>query len=329
MSSVTPSLDYSGFQKVDLVIEAVFEDLDLKQRMVREIETHCSEHTIFATNTSSIPIASIAEAAQRPQQVIGMHYFSPVEKMPLLEIIATENTAPEVIATAVDLGRRQGKTVIVVKDGPGFYVNRILAPYINEASRLLEEGVAIDDIDRALTGFGFPVGPFTLLDEVGIDVVAKVAPILHVAFGKRMQPNDATQIMLDDGRYGRKRGKGFYTYKKGKKGLVDESIYSLLGVSGERAMEAEEIVQRCVLAMVNEAARCWQEGVIRSLRDGDIGAVFGIGFPPFLGGPFRYADSLGIATVVQRLEGFQQPERLAPAELLVEMAAKGRSFHSD
>src|SRR5690606_27202266 len=169
-SRVTATLDYSGFKHVDMVIEAVFEDLALKHQMVRDVEAHCGEHTIFASNTSSIPIARIAEAAGRPQNVIGMHYFSPVDKMPLLEVIATERTSPEVIATTVAMGKRQGKTVIVVKDGAGFYVNRILAPYLNEASHLLKEGVAIDRIDQALTLFGFPVGPFALLDEVGIDV---------------------------------------------------------------------------------------------------------------------------------------------------------------
>src|SRR5690606_33263684 len=164
---VTATLDYSGFRQLDLVIEAVLEDLALKHRMVKDVEARCGEHTIFATNTSSIPISRIAEAAARPANVIGMHYFSPVDKMPLLEVIATDRTSPEVIATAVEMGRQQGKTVIVVKDGAGFYVNRILAPYMNEAAHLLKEGVPIDRIDQALTRFGFPIGPFALLDEVG------------------------------------------------------------------------------------------------------------------------------------------------------------------
>jgi 3-hydroxyacyl-CoA dehydrogenase/enoyl-CoA hydratase/3-hydroxybutyryl-CoA epimerase len=330
---VTPTLDFSGFQNVDVVIEAVFEDLALKQRLMAQVEAHCSPTTIFATNTSSLPIAQIAEAAQRPENVIGMHYFSPVEKMPLLEIIATPQTAPEVIATAVELGRHQGKTVIVVQDGAGFYVNRILAPYLNEAGYLLSEGAAIDAIDQALTRFGFPIGPFALLDEVGIDVGSKVGPILYAAFGERMKPAGVADKLLADGRYGRKSKKGFYLYEGVKPGEkpVDKTVYPVLGVSGDKVVDANEIVERCVLAMLNEAARCWDENVIRSPRDGDIGAVFGIGFPPFLGGPFRYADTLGIPTLVEKLAGYRQRlgERFAPAELLVKMAKNRQGFHSD
>ena len=330
---VTPTLDYSGFQTVDLAIEAVFEDLELKRRMVAEIEARCPPSTIFATNTSSIPIAQIAEAAQRPEQIIGMHYFSPVEKMPLLEIIATPRTAPETLATAVAFGHRQGKTVIVVQDSAGFYVNRILAPYLNEAGYLLGEGVAIDAIDRALVQFGFPVGPFALLDEVGIDVGSKVGPILYEAFGERMKPAGIIDPLLADGRYGRKSKKGFYRYKGIKKAEkpVDKSVYKLLGVGGDLALDGREIVERCVLPMLNEAARCWDEGVIRGPRDGDIGAVFGIGFPPFLGGPFRHADTLGIPELVARLEHYRERlgERFAPADLLVRMAREQRGFYAD
>ena len=328
---ITPTLDFSGFQNVDLVIEAVFEDLALKQQMVREVEAHCPPGTIFASNTSSIPLAQIAAAAQHPEYVVGMHYFSPVEKMPLLEVIAAASTAPEVIATAVELGRRQGKTVIVVQDGAGFYVNRILAPYMNEAGHLLNEGVALDTIDQALTAFGFPIGPFALLDEVGIDVGSKIGPILHAAFGERMRPAGSAEQLLADGRYGRKNQKGFYLYSGVKKGEkpVDKSVYTLLGVSGDTQMSATEIVERCVLMMLNEAARCWAEQVINSPRDGDIGAIFGIGFPPFLGGPFRYADSLGIAQVVAKLEAYQQRcgERFAPAAALYDLLQQQRQFY--
>ena len=330
---VAPTLDFSGFQNVDLVIEAVFEDLALKHQMLADIEANCPPSTIFATNTSSLPITEIAAAAQRPENVIGMHYFSPVEKMPLLEIIATPQTAPEVIATAVEFGRKQCKTTIVVKDGAGFYVNRILAPYINEAGYLLAEGVAIDAIDQALVQFGFPVGPFTLLDEVGIDVGSKVGPILHEAFGERMKPAGVADKLLADGRYGRKSKKGFYRYEGVKKGEkpVDKSVYPVLGATGDKIVDAREIVERCVLPMLNEAALCWDEGVIRSPRDGDIGAVFGIGFPPFLGGPFRYADSLGIANLVAKLEQYRQRagERFRPAEILTRMAGEQRSLYSD
>ncbi|MDS4031336.1 MAG: fatty acid oxidation complex subunit alpha FadJ [Candidatus Contendobacter sp.] len=330
---VTPTLDFSGFHNVDLVIEAVFEDIKLKHQMIADVEANCPPTTIFATNTSSIPIVKIAEAAQRPENVIGMHYFSPVEKMPLLEIIATPKTAPEVIATTVEFGRKQGKTVIVVQDGAGFYVNRILAPYMNEAGYLLAEGVAVDAIDQALVQFGFPVGPFMLLDEVGIDVGSKVGPILYDAFGERMKPAGVADKLLANGRLGRKSKKGFYRYEGVKKGgkPVDKTVYGVLGVSGDKTLDPKEIVERCVLMMLNEAARCWDEGLIRGPRDGDIGAVFGIGFPPFLGGPFRYADRLGIAELVAKLEQYRQRlgERFAPAEILSRMTKEKRTFHAD
>jgi len=318
---VTPALDYRGFTALDVVIEAVFEDLELKHRMLADVEAHGPEHVIFASNTSSLPISEIAAGAQRPERVIGMHYFSPVEKMPLLEVIATDRTDPEVIATTVALGRAQGKTVIVVRDGAGFYVNRILAPYLNEACRLLQEGVAIDHIDRTLVRFGFPVGPFALLDEVGLDVTEKVAPILHRAFGERMTPVDVGERMLADGRKGRKSGKGFYRYdrKRGKVGRpVDQGVYRLLGVTPHAKLSAEEIIDRTVLSMINEAVRCRDEGIIRCERDGDIGAVFGIGFPPFRGGPFHYLHRCGEGNVAARLQALAEAHgpRFTPAPSL-------------
>lgn len=328
---ITPTLDYSGFQSVDLVIEAVFEDVDLKRQMLHDIEQHGPARVIFASNTSSIPIARIADTAARPERVVGMHYFSPVEKMPLLEVVATDHTAPEVIATAVDLGRKQGKTVIVVKDAAGFYVNRILAPYVNEAIHLLEAAITIDQIDAALVRFGFPVGPFRLLDEVGLDVVAKVAPILFDAFGERMRPAAVAEKMLADGRYGKKAGKGFYSYAKPDKDgrAVDESVYDLLSIKARRPLERSEIIDRCVLLMINEAVRCLDDGIIRSTRDGDIGAVYGIGFPPFRGGPFRYAERRGLTRIVERLTELQHAhgERYTPAAGLVQRAQASAGFY--
>ncbi len=331
LSRLSVTTDYSGFKRCDVVIEAVFEDLSLKQKMVAEVEQSARPDTIFATNTSSIPIHKIAEGAKRPENIIGMHYFSPVEKMPLLEIITTDKTADWVVSTAVELGRAQGKTVIVVKDRAGFYVNRILAPYMNEAGQLLAAGTPIDSIDKALKRFGFPVGPIQLLDEVGIDVGTKVAPILADAFGDRMLPPAAFKKLLDDNRLGKKNQRGFYRYDDGAKGgkQVDESVYQLLGVSPNSTVAASEICERTVLMMINEAVRCLDEGIIRNARDGDIGAIFGIGFPPFLGGPFRYADSLGIAQVVARLQHYQQQQgdRFKPAERLLAMAQNAQSFY--
>ncbi|HVR19619.1 MAG TPA: fatty acid oxidation complex subunit alpha FadJ [Polyangiaceae bacterium] len=337
---VTTTTSYEGFDAVDVVIEAVFEDLTLKQNVLRETEESSGKSLIFASNTSSLPITKIAEGSRAPERVIGMHYFSPVEKMPLLEVIVTDKTAPSVTATAVELGKRQGKTVIVVRDGPGFYTSRILGPYMNEASYLVAEGVPVDVIDRALENWGFPVGPLTLLDEVGIDVGEKVGKILHAAFGVRMAPPPGVERLVEDQRLGKKNGRGFYDYstkkrhrlfgKSSKRRDVDPSVYAVLGVEPKADPPAGEIALRCALMMVNEAVYCLTEGILRSPRDGDIGAVFGLGFPPFRGGPFRYIDVVGAPEIVRRLEGYQKScgERFAPAPLLVEMARAGKTFHT-
>jgi 3-hydroxyacyl-CoA dehydrogenase/enoyl-CoA hydratase/3-hydroxybutyryl-CoA epimerase len=328
---VTATTSYEGFGGVDVVIEAVFEDLALKQQILRDIEAQGGERVIFASNTSSLPIAKIAEAAARPELVVGMHYFSPVNKMPLLEVIVTPKTAPWVVATAVELGKRQGKTVIVVNDGPGFYTSRALGPYLNEASYLLSEGVPVEAIDAALVRWGFPVGPVTLLDEVGIDVGLKVGKILHDAFGERMAPPSGVERLVEDQRFGKKNSRGFYDYTGKKKGKreVDGSVYAVLGVQPNKEMSSGDIAERCALQMVNEAAHCLGEGILRSARDGDIGAVFGLGFPPFRGGPFRYVDSIGVKEIVRRLEALEKAHgpRFRPAPLLVEHANVGRPFY--
>jgi 3-hydroxyacyl-CoA dehydrogenase/enoyl-CoA hydratase/3-hydroxybutyryl-CoA epimerase len=312
-----------------VLVEAVFEDLKLKQEMLRTFET-LNPKGIFATNTSSIPIGDIAAASGHPETVVGMHYFSPVDKMPLLEVIVTPRTAADVTATAVAVGKKQGKTVIVVGDGPGFYTSRVLAPYMNEAVLLLLEGASVEDIDGALVGFGFPVGPMTLLDEVGIDVGAKVAKVLHGAFGERMAVPEAMGKVLESGRLGRKNGKGFYTYGDPKKKVVDETVYDALpGGRKRKRVDREEIVERCVLQMVNEAVLTLGEGILRSARDGDVGAVFGLGFPPFRGGPFRWIDAEGSARVLERMRRLEGRFglRFRPAPLLVERAATGKPFH--
>ncbi|HEY3352682.1 MAG TPA: fatty acid oxidation complex subunit alpha FadJ [Polyangia bacterium] len=329
MGLYSATTDLTGFRHADLVVEAVFEDLGLKQRVLRAIETVVRPECVFASNTSSLPIGRIAEASSRPETVVGMHFFSPVHKMPLLEVIGAPRTADWVVATAVAAGKRLGKTVIVVGDGVGFYTSRILAPLMNEAAFLLSEGAAVEAVDGAMMDFGFPVGPIQLLDEVGIDVAHKVGVIMVEAFGERLSPPPGLAALVDDGRLGRKSGRGFYTYDRKKK-TVDASVYALTPQGAERlAIPAEEIQERCALAMVNEAARCLAEGVLRTPRDGDIGAVFGLGFPPFRGGPFRYADALGAAGVVRRLERFQARHgvRFQPAPNLVDMARTGARFH--
>ena len=332
LALISGSVDYRGFSHRDLVIEAVFEDLSLKQQMVAEVEKNCASHTIFASNTSSLPIGDIAAKAARPEQVIGLHFFSPVEKMPLVEVIPHATTSGKTIATTVKLAKKQGKTPIVVRDKAGFYVNRILAPYINEAIRLLTEGERVDQIDSALVKFGFPVGPIQLLDEVGIDTGTKIIPILEAAYGERFSaPANVVSSILNDDRKGRKNGRGFYLYgAKGRKSKkqVDPAIYALIGAQGQSRLSRQQIAERCVMLMLNEAARCFDEQVIRSARDGDIGAVFGIGFPPFLGGPFRYMDALGageVVAVLQRLASLYGP-RFTPCDTLLQMAERGESF---
>lgn len=338
MSLLTGSTDYTSFAQRDIVIEAVFEDLALKQTMLQDIEQECKVETIFASNTSSLPIADIAANAKRPENVVGLHYFSPAEKMPLVEIIPHENTSETTIATVLDFARKQGKTPIVVKDCAGFYVNRILAIYINEAAQLLMEGEPIDVIDNALVQFGFPVGPLKLLDEVGIDVGTKIIPILETAYGERFTPPSGLDTILADDRKGKKNKKGFYNYQKQNKWLnkvkpapvIDESIYDLLNIDAAQSLNQEEIAERCLVQMLNEAARCLEEGVINSPQDGDIGAIFGIGFPPFLGGPFRYIDSYGIANLVERLQSYQLRfgDRYAPAQILLDYEVDNKSFYA-
>ncbi len=320
---------YAGFGRADLVIEAVFEDLQVKQQVLREVEAATPEHAVFASNTSTIPITRIAEAAQRPERVIGMHFFSPVARMPLLEVIPGARTAPETVRTAAAFGRRMGKTVIVAKDTPGFWINRILAPYMNEAGSLLLAGVAIEEIDRLMVQWGFPVGPITLLDEVGLDVAQKASGVLHDAFGERLVPAPAFALLVKDGRLGRKAGKGFYKYAKGKKRGVDPAAYALIGVHPNGGIRPAEILQRLVLTMLNEAARAVGEGVVRSPRDGDIGAIFGFGFPPFRGGPLRHIDDLGAARVTADLERLadRYGERFVPCEVLQDQTRRHGKFY--
>ena len=331
LSLVAGTTAYTGFGGVPIVVEAVFEELGVKHAVLREVEPLLKPNAIFATNTSTIPITKVAEAAARPERVIGMHFFSPVHKMPLLEVIVTAKTAADVVTTVVALGKKLGKTVIVVNDSPGFFVNRILGPYLNEAGRMVDEGVAIDAIDRAMLDWGFPVGPITLLDEVGLDIAGKSGPILAAAFGERLTSPESMARVIASGRLGRKNKKGFYLYdEKGKKGGVDPSVYALLGAGTPRkTVSAAEIQERLSLAMINEAMRCLEEGVIRTPRDGDIGSIFGIGFPPFRGGPFRCVDAMGAAEVVKRLEALnaKHPGRFVPSERLRQIAVSGGKLY--
>jgi 3-hydroxyacyl-CoA dehydrogenase / enoyl-CoA hydratase / 3-hydroxybutyryl-CoA epimerase len=334
LSLVHPTVSYDGFDKIDLVIEAVFEDLGLKQKIVAEVEEAASDDAIFASNTSSLPITDIAAKAKRPENIIGMHYFSPVQKMPLLEIIKTDKTADWVTATAYDVGLKQGKTVIVVNDGPGFYTTRILAPFMNEALLLLEEGASVEQLDKAMKHFGFPVGPVALFDEVGIDVGAHVADVLSDKFESRgAKTSKKARELVEAGYKGRKNKKGFYKYDSGskKKKEVNSEIYSFFGGPERKKFDEEEIQQRLSLVMVNEAVHCLQENILMSPVDGDLGAILGLGFPPFLGGPFRYIDREKAGTIVKQMEVLQKEHgaRFKPAKLLLDKSKNNNRFHAD
>jgi 3-hydroxyacyl-CoA dehydrogenase / enoyl-CoA hydratase / 3-hydroxybutyryl-CoA epimerase len=331
---LVPCDDYTLFKNTDLVVEAVFEDLPLKKRVLADVEAATDERTIFASNTSAIPIADIAAGCRRPENVIGMHYFSPVPKMPLLEIITTAKTAPWVTATALDMGIAQGKTCIVVKDGPGFYTTRILSPMLNEVILLLEEGAIPNDIDRAMRQFGYPIGPVALIDEVGIDVGAHVAKELSPMFAKRgMAGSNSLMQLFARGYCGKKNKKGFYIYEGKKKGpkLPNEEVYDVLGGAPRKKFARDIIAQRVSSMMINEALICLQEGIIASPRDGDIGAVFGLGFPPFEGGPFRYIDRIGAANFVATLESLEKicGKRFSPPTILKDMAQSGKKFYQE
>ncbi len=326
LSRVTATTDLVGFASCPIVIEAVFEDLNLKHQVLKDVEKLIGEKGIFASNTSSLPIAEIAKASKRPEQVIGMHFFSPVERMPLVEVIVHDKTADWVTASVVALAQKMKKHAIVVQDGAGFYTSRILAALCNEAVRCLYDGATIESIDKALEGFGFPMGPMRLMDEVGIGVVTKVMGIMSNAFPERFEAPPGWDKVLD-GRQGKASGLGFYRHN-GKNRTPDRTVYKALPQSDRKGLSGEEIADRCVFAFLNECALCLEEGILRNPRDGDIGAVFGLGFPPFLGGPFFALDHLGLDNVLKRFEELKEQygDRFEPAKILRTKHSKSEKF---
>jgi 3-hydroxyacyl-CoA dehydrogenase / enoyl-CoA hydratase / 3-hydroxybutyryl-CoA epimerase len=329
LARITTTTDWSGFRTADVVVEAVVENLAVKQQVLREFEGNGKGGAIFATNTSTIPITAIATAAALPENVVGMHFFSPVDRMPLVEVIAGEKTSPEVVSTIAAFGRKLGKTVVVCKDGPGFIVNRILGPYINEAALLVQEGSSIDSVDKAMLRFGMPMGPLALLDEVGIDVAGKAAHVLMESFGERMEAATLIDAMLGDQRFGKKNGRGVYLWKGGKRTAPDPDVYRIAGVGSPRAGDANAMVERMLLVMINEASRIAEERIASSAQDIDLAMIMGTGFPPFRGGLLRYADSLGIPYLLGRFDDLSSRlgKRFAPAEPIRRMGAEGTSFY--
>jgi 3-hydroxyacyl-CoA dehydrogenase/enoyl-CoA hydratase/3-hydroxybutyryl-CoA epimerase len=329
LARITGTTDWTGFSRADVVIEAVVENVNVKRQVLAEFEALRKPDAIFATNTSTIPITQIAAQAKHPENVVGMHFFNPVDRMPLVEVIRGEKTSEEAMVTTAALARKLGKTVVYCNDGPGFVVNRILGPYMNESGFLLEEGNSIESLDEAMLDFGMPMGPMALLDEVGIDVAAKVAGILTEAFGARLQKSSVVEKLYADGRHGKKNGKGLYLYENGKRQGPDASVYTVLGIRSPHPADPKAVVERMVLAMINEASLILEEKIVGSAAELDLAMIMGTGFPPFRGGLLRYADSLGLPHVVARLEALteQAGARFRPNEPLKRMAERNGKFY--
>ena len=329
LSRISGTTDWSGFPRADVVIEAVVENVQIKRQVLAEFEGLAKEGAIFATNTSTIPITQIAENAKHPENVVGMHFFNPVDRMPLVEVIRGAKTSDLAMVTVAALSRKLGKTVVYVNDGPGFVVNRILGPYMNEAGFILEEGNEIGSIDKAMLDFGMPMGPMALLDEVGIDVAAKVANILGDAFGDRMTKSTVVEKLYADGRHGKKNGKGLYQYKDGKRQGPDVSVYRVIGVGSPKPADANAVVERMLLAMINEASLILDEKIVASAAELDLAMIMGTGFPPFRGGLMRYADKLGTPYIQARLDELssRHGRRFVANEPLRRLAQRDGKFY--
>nr|MBV6628367.1 fatty acid oxidation complex subunit alpha FadB [Oceanococcus sp. HetDA_MAG_MS8] len=336
LSNIRPTLSYADFGGVDIVVEAVVENPKVKQAVLAEVEAQVGENTILASNTSTISITHLAEALKKPENFCGMHFFNPVHRMPLVEVIRGEKTSDEAVATTVAYAAAMGKTPIVVNDCPGFLVNRVLFPYFAGFQGLVNDGVDFRRIDKVMEKFGWPMGPAYLLDVVGIDTAHHAQAVMAEGFPDRMA-NDARtslDVMFQEDRYGQKNGRGYYVYELDKKGkpkkIVDESVFELIsGVQGEaKEVSDEEIIERMMLPMIFETARCLEENIVATPNEADMGLILGIGFPPFRGGALKYADRLGLANVVETAKKYADLGALyTPPAAVTERAAAGETFY--
>ncbi|MFN2383464.1 MAG: 3-hydroxyacyl-CoA dehydrogenase NAD-binding domain-containing protein [Gemmatimonadota bacterium] len=328
LGQISGTVQYSGFGRADLVVEAVVEDLELKRRVLAEVERAGGPSAVIATNTSSLRVDALAIGLHRPDRFGGLHFFNPAEKMPLVEVVRGEQTSADTVATLHGFAVALGKTPVIVRDGPGFWVNRLLMPYLNEAVWLYAEGVPVEELDAALEAFGLPVGPLALLDEIGLDVAARVGVVLERAYPDRMKPHPLMQRLAGTGRLGRKSGGGFYRYADGVRAEPDKVLRGELGMDGADeapVYEDADLIGRCLYPMVNEAARALEEGIVGSPGDGDLALVLGIGWPPFRGGLLRWGDDVGVTAIVERLAEWATAldPRYAPSRALRAVARQG------
>ena len=332
MSIISGGLGYEGFSRQDLVIEAVVEKMDIKRIVLRETEDAVRAECILATNTSSLSVDEMASALARPENFVGMHFFNPVHRMPLVEVVRGARSSDVAVATTYALALTLGKVPVVTNDGPGFLVNRILGPYMNEAGFLLADGASVEAVDGAAKKFGMPMGPLRLVDEVGIDISHHAGQALREALGDRLTPSPPLVALADTGRLGKKGGLGFYRYERDKEKGPDPEIYAVLSGAVPAArtiIEEREIRGRLVLAMVNEAARVLEEGIVQRASDVDLAMIMGTGFPPFRGGLLRFADTIHVRTILSRLKEFEERygARFAPADLIQRLARENRGFY--
>ena len=336
LSSIRPTLNYGDFQSVDIVVEAVVENVKVKQSVLADVEKQVKDGTILASNTSTISITKLAEALQKPENFVGMHFFNPVHMMPLVEVIRGEKSSDEAVATTVAYAKKMGKTPVVVNDCPGFLVNRVLFPYFGGFGMILRDGADFQKVDKVMERFGWPMGPAYLMDVVGIDTGVHAAEVMAEGFPERMQYDhkDASEVMFENKRYGQKNGVGFYKYETDKKGkpkkVVDETTYELIKphVAAPKEFEDQEIIDRLMIPMCLELVRCLEENIVSSVADADMALIMGIGFPPFRGGALKYIDSIGVKAFVELCDQYKDLGPLyGPTAKLREMAANGESFY--